>query len=66
MLWFVLWASEISQISLFILKLYIDMIQSDGIFPNANTVPNPSAAKIRIFQWPLLLTWINFNPSMDK
>ena len=27
---------------------------------------NISGADAGIFQWPLLLTWFNFNPSMDK
>ena len=27
---------------------------------------NPSGTEAIIFQWPLLLTWFNFNPSMDK
>ena len=35
-------------------------------FYSMTRIINRSGAESGIFQWSLLLTWFNFNPSMDK
>ena len=44
----------------------VNIGSGNGLFPGCHYLNQRSAGFFAIHQWPLLLTWFNFNPGVDK